>query len=236
VLLIVVGAVAVVIVPIVAILIALLLPAVQQAREAARRSQSKNNLKQIGLAMHNYHDTYLSFPPGVTVDQKGTLHHGWEARILPYIDASPVYSQIDFNKPWDDPVNLALFQTPLPVFRDPSAPLDRDPQGLPISDYAANELVLGSNHGFALRSISDGSSNTMLAGTMAGDQRGWGTPFNNRDPSLGINTGPRSFGGPRPGALILLADGSVRFVSQTVSPEIMKALATPDGGERVVDY
>src|SRR5205814_1725095 len=81
---------------IIAVLIALLLPAVQQAREAARRSQCKNNLKQYGLGLHNYHDVYQMFPiagqnwavpPGI----------GWQPRILPFMDQAPLFNSMNFN-------------------------------------------------------------------------------------------------------------------------------------------
>jgi prepilin-type N-terminal cleavage/methylation domain-containing protein len=87
-----------VVIAIIAILIALLLPAVQQAREAARRTQCKNNLKQIGLALHNYHDTFLVFPMGNVVRPDGTLMRGdgwtWHARILPYADQAPLFNRV----------------------------------------------------------------------------------------------------------------------------------------------
>lgn len=82
-----------VVIAIIAILIALLLPAVQQAREAARRSQCKNNLKQLGLAMHNYHDNFLMFPTGYFATSGYVM--GWPARILPYIDQAPAYEQMN---------------------------------------------------------------------------------------------------------------------------------------------
>lgn len=102
-----------VVIAIIAILIALLLPAVQQAREAARRSTCKNNLKQIGLAMHNYHDTHRIFPPGsinpgcngcagiVTPDTVSTnvLNITAHVLILPYIDQAPLYNQLNFSQP-----------------------------------------------------------------------------------------------------------------------------------------
>jgi prepilin-type N-terminal cleavage/methylation domain-containing protein len=81
-----------VVIAIIAVLIALLLPAVQQAREAARRSQCKNNLKQIGLALHNHHDTYGNFPSG-QLDDDGK-NYGWRAHILAFMDQSPIYNQI----------------------------------------------------------------------------------------------------------------------------------------------
>ncbi|WP_437193579.1 DUF1559 domain-containing protein [Planctomicrobium sp. SH527] len=106
-----------VVIAIIAILIALLLPAVQQAREAARRSQCKNNLKQIGLALHNYHDTHLVFPPGVVDSNRATSSGGdtlsnlnglgWATFILPGIDQGALYNQIstqtaNFSRHWQD--------------------------------------------------------------------------------------------------------------------------------------
>ncbi|HTN03271.1 MAG TPA: DUF1559 domain-containing protein [Planctomycetaceae bacterium] len=89
-----------VVIAIIAILIALLLPAVQQAREAARRTQCKNSLKQIGLALHNYHDTFQAIPSGsiVLLNAAGTTYYGhgwtWHASILPYLDQAPMYNEI----------------------------------------------------------------------------------------------------------------------------------------------
>lgn len=95
-----------VVIAIIAILIALLLPAVQQAREAARRSQCKNNLKQLGLAMHNYHDTFNLFPhnhgrveyPGNPINRDTTTHEmSWYVMALPYMDQAPLYNNMNFN-------------------------------------------------------------------------------------------------------------------------------------------
>jgi prepilin-type N-terminal cleavage/methylation domain-containing protein len=95
-----------VVIAIIAILIALLLPAVQQAREAARRTQCRNNLKQIGLALHNYHDVFRMFPPGKITNPADTQCQGWIAgnamswrvMILPYIDQAPLYNTINFSE------------------------------------------------------------------------------------------------------------------------------------------
>ncbi len=99
---------------IIAVLIALLLPAVQQAREAAKqRTRCKNNLKQIGLALHSYHDSILMFPYCSTYPINASLKHTWvELPVLPYIDNAPLYNRINFNYPNDatSPVsNQVLF-------------------------------------------------------------------------------------------------------------------------------
>lgn len=87
-----------VVLAIIAIVISLLIPAVQQAREAARRTQCKNNMKQLGLALHNYHDTHRTFPFAYVIDTDGPyLGWGWEVFILPYMDCSPFYNGIDFR-------------------------------------------------------------------------------------------------------------------------------------------
>src|ERR1700749_1706914 len=85
-----------VVIAIIAVLIALLLPAVQQAREAARRSQCKNNLKQIALALHNYHDTYNALPWGGTTGNGGDVEMAltWRYSILPFIDQAPLFNQM----------------------------------------------------------------------------------------------------------------------------------------------
>ena len=88
-----------VVIAIIAILIALLLPAVQQAREAARRTQCKNNFKQIGLALHNYHDTFTRMPIGVTTSSSGGWGHSFWIGLLPYMDQAPLFSQFVPNGP-----------------------------------------------------------------------------------------------------------------------------------------
>lgn len=117
-----------VVIAIIAILIALLLPAVQQAREAARRTQCRNNLKQTGIALHNYHDVYLRLPSGwLGVDNgtgepfvDGNNGWGWAARILPYLDQTNIYNQIEFNVGVEDPLNQSARLNVISTFICPS--------------------------------------------------------------------------------------------------------------------
>src|SRR5262245_32952575 len=98
-------------VSIVAMVLALLLPAVQAAREAARRIQCADNLKQIGLACHNYHDRVGSFPPGNVASDDGSYSGtwwGWTSAILPYLEQGPLFDAIDLASPASDPVNASV--------------------------------------------------------------------------------------------------------------------------------
>ena len=120
-----------VVIAIIAVLISLLLPAVQQAREAARRTQSKNNLKQIGLALHNYHDAHAVFPAAYLADTRhasrdpstydGPNGFAWGAMILPFLDQAPLYNQLRTDRPCWDPLNTVAVANNLTVFMSPSA-------------------------------------------------------------------------------------------------------------------
>ncbi len=126
-----------VVIAVIAILMALLLPAVQQAREAARRTQCKNNLKQLGLALHNYHDAYSVFPPayignpyvsgtnnGVTYPDdngNGVSGFAWGTLLLPALDQSSLYNQFDINQPCWASRNVPLAKTKLTLFLCPTA-------------------------------------------------------------------------------------------------------------------
>lgn len=106
-------------------LIALLLPAVQQAREAARRSQCANNLKQIGLALHNYHDVHRCFPAYNFLVSNWPVyekHCGWVTNLLPYLEQTALYGSYDFNKSYCEPVNGPAVRTKLAVMECPSTP------------------------------------------------------------------------------------------------------------------
>ncbi|HEX6986670.1 MAG TPA: hypothetical protein VF170_14915, partial [Planctomycetaceae bacterium] len=109
-----------------------------------------------------------------------------------------------------------------------------DPLAPAAAHYSANAHLFGANVGAAFPEIADGLSNTILAGEAAGSFKAWGDPTNVRDPALGINATPDGFGGPwKGGANLLLADGTVRLVSEEIDPAVLKALATPAGGEMI---
>ena len=132
-----------VVIAIIAVLIALLLPAVQQAREAARRSQCKNNLKQIGLALHNYHDTFGCFP--IADVNGGSNQVSAHARLLPYLEQGPVYGLVDFNVAFDHANNVTARAVEVVVFRCPS-----DTETLPATIGGRNNYYWNAGNGVVM--------------------------------------------------------------------------------------
>jgi WD40 repeat protein len=218
-----------------ALVLALIYPAIQASREARWRLQSANNLKAIGLALHNYHDAYMGFPPGAIADKAGREHHGWQAPLLPYVEQVDVYNAIDFNVPWDDPKNRVPMQTQVAAYRSPAISQIKDAAGYALTHYAGNSHLFQKNRAFRISQITDGTVNTIMAGEAAGNFLPWGHPQNCRDPGIGISAGPDSFARPNfpQVAGFVMCDGSVRFLNRNIDPGVLKALATPAGNENV---
>ena len=206
---------------------------------AAQRAQSVNNLKQVGLALANYEGAESSLPPGTSLDAEGQLLHGWQARILPFLETGATYDRINFSLPWDDPRNASAFQTRISAYLNPKVVIDSPPTDPAPSHYSANAWVLGGDTARTLKDIPDGLGTTIMTGEAGAEFKPWGHPANWRDPAKGINRTPDGFGSPFPGgANFQLADGSVRFIKNTIDLKVFRALATPNGGEtiRADDY
>ncbi len=139
-----------VVIAIIAVLIALLLPAVQQARESARRTQCKNNLKQVGLALHNFHDVYDNFPPGM-LDDDGK-NYSWRTYLLPYIDQAPAYQAIVGVGASAGTLGAALFPkggVPNLIHPDLSRPFNTDSGVAGATPTYANQNEVQQNHGLS---------------------------------------------------------------------------------------
>ncbi len=174
-----------VVIAIIGILIALLLPAVQAAREAARRIQCGNNLHQMALAAQSYHDTFRSFPSGFILPNQVM----WSGLLLPQLEQNTIYDSLDFSAPWSSGPNAAACSTLLTVFRCPSAPVvehtsvqgivDRVPctylacaTGLLVNESGPPPTAGGKNldgifflnSRVKLRDIKDGTSSTVSIG------------------------------------------------------------------------
>ncbi len=238
------------------VLVALLLPAVQQAREAARRTQSKNNIKQIMLAMHNYHDTFNKFPQGTVPNDDLEIEErlSWLVSILPFLEQAPLYDQVNMKAGWESEENSNWFKTVIPTYNHPNFPVNKvDGYGathyLGMAGVGAKGPTLEANDPKAgvfaynrathMRDIRDGTSNTIAVGetTDPGPYAAGGKstirplvkqPYING----GNGFGSKSVGGAQFG----LADGSVRFISENIDPEVMEALSTINGGEVIGQF
>ncbi len=194
-----------VVIAIIAILVALLLPAVQQAREAARRTQCKNNLKQIGLALHNYHDAHSVFPPAYLGDpfangtafgvsfpddnRNGPSGLAWGTMILPFLEQTALYQQFDPTLPFWSPQNAAAMKTKLPAFLCASAVGGSD--GFQLRQYTSGTNEEPGNPQAYTPSILLAHSHYV---TMAGSQGPWGRPtaysndFSDPEPIPGVGS------------------------------------------------
>jgi len=241
------------------ILVALLLPAVQAAREAARRTQSTNNLKQIsqmgatldavhrmqccnnlkqiGLALLNYHDTYKCFPPSVITDENDTPMHSWRVLILPFLDKSVVYDQYDFDEPWDSDANAGLESMRPALYHCPSSD-DSDPLATSYVMITGKGTIGGlPNESIRLRDITDGTANTIAVVEVRGAGIHWMEPADlSVDEISTLVNDPTAEGisSDHPGgANVLFTDGAVRFLSDGPSQPPLAPFLTAHGGEPV---
>jgi hypothetical protein len=232
------------------ILVALLLPATQSAREAARRSQCNNHLKQIALALHNYHDTYGEFPPAAIGPQHVPRERqfSWLVAILPFLEQQALYDLLRLDLPWDDPHNAELLRgVAFGTLRCPSSPgplVEED--GFARTSYVAvtgadwthgpgeARGIIGPDRGLSLEEITDGSSNTIMVAEVTDGGRWFAAGAGTARPiDAWIDRAPWS---SHPGGgQVALADGSVRFLSDDIEPATLRALATARGREGLVD-
>ncbi len=219
-------------IPCAGIMTALLLPAVQAAREAARRMQCSNNLKQLGLAMHNYHDAYSSLPAPYIADQDGQPMHSWRVALLPFLERQDLYDAYNFDEPWDSPSNQALANQMPAAFKCPSS---SDPDG--DTNYM---VVVGPETPFeegqwrGFRDITDGTSNTIMFVEVKGANVNWLEPTDVSFSTAVAGPNQSVVGSYHPGGMnVSMLDGSVRFIPDTIAVTIWQALLTHASGETV---
>jgi hypothetical protein len=219
--------------------VALLLPAVQAAREAARRQQSMNNLKQIGVAMHNYHDMYKCFPITGSNDPQYGVGLSWRVRLLPYLDTQPMFERFNFNEAWDHPDNLQLLDSMPDVFKCPNLGAGGTNTVylavVGMDDAAPEDETVF--YGDPPRSVSfahvkDGTSNVIMIVEADLDQAvPWTKPDDWRFDPLNPR---RGLGNLRPmGFLALFADGGVRFIPANVNDQAVRYLMSRQDGNVV---
>ncbi len=217
---------------VIGILVALLLPAVQAAREAARRMQASNHLKQIGLAVQNYHDTYGTFPPSVVRDDNGKPLYSGRVLLLPFMEQKALYDAFDKTQAWDSPANMPISQTDLMVFIDPSASKRTPGQTDFLFVVGKGTILEPPPTGSSLASITDGTSNTMCMVEVKNSGLHWAEPGD-----LDISQ-PMSLpaGNHLNVNLALFYDGHTAAITKNTPPQLIRDLATCAGGEVIGDY
>lgn len=221
-----------VVIAIILILIALLLPATRSARGPARRAHCKNNLKQIGLALHNYHHTYGSLPPTYTVDANGEPLHSWRTLILPFLEQQAIFDQIDLSKPWDDPANETARKTLLDVYQCPETSNGEDNHTTYLAVVAPNAAFQGPEpKSFA--DITDGPENTLVVIEVDSKHAvPWMAPFD-ADEAFFLAMSKEDTQPHNGGTQFTLADGRVQFLSAEASADLRRALITIDANDEV---
>jgi uncharacterized protein DUF1559 len=215
-----------------------LLPDVQQSREDVRRSQVKNNFKQIGLAMHNFHDTHKHFPAATSTDKKAKQLLSWRVHILTFLNQVPLYQQFHLDEPWDSEHNKTLIKKMPEVYASPYDPELNDqgetrylvPRGKGTIFDGNGKTEGNVPLGTRIRDIRDGVENTILVLEAAPETAViWTKPddltvdFTN--PLKGLNNSRQI------GFHMLMSDGTVRFGWEAMNLDTLKALLTRDGGE-----
>jgi type II secretory pathway pseudopilin PulG len=209
--------------------VALLLPALQYSREAARQMQSTNNMKQIMLAMHQYHDVHKEFPPAVVKDADGQPLYSGLVLLLPYLEQQPLSDRFQKDKAWNSPENMSLSNVTLPMLTDPSNP-DNTPGR---TDYllisgpgSALEDTPGMKHG--LDKITDGTSNTIVLMEVKG-KTSWAAPS-----TWDLN---KPFDGSHPQVVLVgFADGSVKAINRNIDPQTLRRLVERSDGQSLGEY
>ncbi len=205
--------------------------AVLSARRASQRIACSNNMKAIGLAFQKYHEANGHWPPAYTVDGQGEPLHSWRALILPFMDQQALFEQIDFSKPWDDPVNRAAANTVVPVYQCEATSIEPtqttyvavvDPKGIMTGSEPTRKRDVEYFRG------GDGLSNTIMIVEADADNAVHWMSAEDIDMETHIRRAPTAHNA---GSYALFADGAVLFIPSSISPVLQEALITKQGDE-----
>jgi hypothetical protein len=207
-----------------------LVSAIASARASAQRTQSMNNLKQIGLAFHVYYDVHKKFPAN-SVDANGKPLLSWRVHILPYIDQQVLYNQFKLDEPWDSEHNKKLSEIVVAVYRDPSTELKPGTTTYLMPNSAG---TIGGQTALRFQDILDGTSNTLMVVNAAPERAViWTKPddltVTQENPFAGITTATRKK------FEAAFCDGSVRVLSDATDPKTLWLLFQINDGTPI-DY
>ena len=223
---------------------------VLDAREAARRAWCNNQFKQVGLAMHNYRQEHGSFPPAYWPDRDGKPMHSWRVLLLPFMEGDESFARYKLDEAWNGPHNSAVADVIMHPEDPGMGPVYRCPSDCGAGKYDSSKFLFVGPHAAFPGSrpaksgdFAKGLSYTALGGEMSASGIHWMEPkdLNVEEMSFKINdkdrVGLRSNHGH--GANIVMADGSVRWVSDKTDPRYVKALIIIDSKEKaseIIDW
>ena len=216
----------------------LLYPAIGAAREAARRAECSNNLRQIGIALHNYHDVFNTLPPTFIPDANGQPMHSWRVLILPFIEQQYLHSAYNFDEPWNSSSNLAATDVVVPLYQ---CPADR---GSSCNYFAVNvpDGIFDGAKANTFGNVTDGMANTLMIVEVAGSNIHWAEPQDLGPAALTMGVKNNASNGSGissnhvQGAMILMGDGSVHMLDASTSQAVIQLLVTKSDGQFVTPY
>jgi prepilin-type processing-associated H-X9-DG protein len=207
------------------------IPAAQSSRSAARRVQSMNNLKEIGLGLLNYESAHRTYPPAYKADKNGKPLLSWRVLILQFVEQDGLYKEFHLDEPWDSPHNKKLISRMPAVYRSPNSTL----AGQGKSNYLTvrgKDTIFSGAEGTSIADVTDGTSNTIMTVEVPDDKAViWTKPddfeYDEELPMkglLGIQPGGFNAG---------FADGSVQLIPASIKPETLKALFMRNDGQPI---
>ena len=202
-------------------------PVVGKVRMSAQRANSQNNLKQLGIAIHTYHDVYNELPPAVVKDADGKPLYSGMVLLLRFVEQDALYSQFDLSKAWDDPANLNLSHQMIPVFMNPAS-TDTRPGHCDYMLVGGPKAMLSDAGKCTIMNVSDGTSNTIMAVEVGSGNslESWAKPVA-WDPSM-------PFDSPDPAMVnVLMGDASVRALPKTTPVQTLRLLSDRQDGTPV---
>lgn len=227
---------------ILAVLIALLLPTIQQSSTGTiKRERCRQKLQQIGLALRSYYYEYRHFPPQYLVDAEGRPSHSWRVLLLPYLGREDLYSQYRFDEPWNGPHNARLGAAAADLFRCPSAATP-DNWMAALTSYVAIAGPGTAWHGDQPRrdrDFRDGTGFSLVVAEIADSTIHWMEPrdleLNSLSPTINADAATGISSPHRGGAYGLMGNGNPRFLPETLSAVMLRALLTIAGDESIPD-
>jgi Protein of unknown function (DUF1559) len=216
------------------------LPTTRYSPEAARRMQCGNHLKQIGLALQNYHDVFGSFPPAYIADANGKPMHSWRVLILPFLEQNSLFAEYNFNEPWDGPNNRRLAKEMPACYRCPSRSDEQPKMETSYVAVVGPQTMWPGEKATKVTDITDGTPNTAAIVETENSGIHWMEPRDLSVTQMPMTIKPsrgQGISSPHPNvALAVYPDGHTYGLAKDTPPETLRAILSIAGGEMIGDY